>query len=543
MALCREKAIKLPKFALCPLETRRATFYELLVNLLQGHAQRQAEIVAWPQFAALPIPMQAELLRLMASKAIAPRPAPRPDRALGCARPTGWIPSVDRPPCWRGCTRASPPAVPTGGASAQGRPDRSDPTGAAGRCGWVGDKTEGDPLMRIAIYHNLPSGRRQADADRERPPAGAAPSGGRLHPSPAPTTALCRPASPRSQPSDLSVPAPGRCWIRPWGRLNQGLRLADLAQLRRLGQLVASDIRAGGYDVVFVHACQFEKAPSVLACLGDLPSVYYCQEPLRVLYEPQPARPYGDDSSPRRTALKPDRPAAQALPGIGAAHRPAQHAPRHPGCWSTPRFMQQVVGQIYQINPQLSYHGIDAQRFTPLELAKERFVLSVGSLTPLKGFDFLIDALAELPAAQRPPLAIASNFQNPPERAYLEQLAAQKQVSLQLLGSVDDAHLVELYNQALMTLYAPVREPFGLAPLESMACATPVVAVQEGGIPETVLPEQTGLLVQRDPQQFAAAVQRLLADPELATAYGQAGRQHILLHWTGSRLLRLWSST
>lgn len=71
MALCREKAIKLPKFALCPLETRRATFYELLVNLLQGHAQRQAEIVAWPQFAALPIPMQAELLRLMASKAIA----------------------------------------------------------------------------------------------------------------------------------------------------------------------------------------------------------------------------------------------------------------------------------------------------------------------------------------------------------------------------------------------------------------------------------------------------------------------------------------
>ncbi len=70
MAHCREKAIKLPKFAACPLETRRATFYELLVNLLPGHAQRQAEIVAWPQFTALPIAMQAELLRLMASKAI-----------------------------------------------------------------------------------------------------------------------------------------------------------------------------------------------------------------------------------------------------------------------------------------------------------------------------------------------------------------------------------------------------------------------------------------------------------------------------------------
>lgn len=71
MAQCREKAIKLPKFAACPLETRRATFYELLVNLLHGHAQRQANAVAWPQFTALPAHMQAELLRLMASKAIA----------------------------------------------------------------------------------------------------------------------------------------------------------------------------------------------------------------------------------------------------------------------------------------------------------------------------------------------------------------------------------------------------------------------------------------------------------------------------------------
>lgn len=103
---------------------------------------------------------------------------------------------------------------------------------------------------------------------------------------------------------------------------------------------------------------------------------------------------------------------------------------------------------------------------------------------------------------------------------------------MQLLGGVSDDQLVELYNQARVTLYAPVREPFGLVPLEAMACATPVVAVQEGGIPETVLSGQTGLLVPRDPQQFAAAVQRLLADPELAAAYGQAGRQQVLLHWT-----------
>lgn len=71
LATCREKAIRLPKFAACSLETRRATFYELLVHLLTGRPERQSAIIGWPQFTGLPAAMQAELLRLMASKAIA----------------------------------------------------------------------------------------------------------------------------------------------------------------------------------------------------------------------------------------------------------------------------------------------------------------------------------------------------------------------------------------------------------------------------------------------------------------------------------------
>ncbi len=71
LAACREKAIRLPKFAACSLDTQRAVFYELLVNLLPAYPERQLAIVSWPQFTALPARTQAELLRLMASKAIA----------------------------------------------------------------------------------------------------------------------------------------------------------------------------------------------------------------------------------------------------------------------------------------------------------------------------------------------------------------------------------------------------------------------------------------------------------------------------------------
>jgi glycosyltransferase involved in cell wall biosynthesis len=57
-----------------------------------------------------------------------------------------------------------------------------------------------------------------------------------------------------------------------------------------------------------------------------------------------------------------------------------------------------------------------------------------------------------------------------------------------------------------------------------MACATPVVAVYEGGVRESVLHQKTGLLTARDPHQFAHAVQAILTDPELAMKYGAQAR-------------------
>jgi glycosyltransferase involved in cell wall biosynthesis len=190
------------------------------------------------------------------------------------------------------------------------------------------------------------------------------------------------------------------------------------------------------------------------------------------------------------------------------------------------------VQQIYQVEAQVSYHGVDIEAFQPLGLARERFVLSVGSLTPMKGFDFLVQAVGEMPADGRPPLVIASNFQNSDERVYLEQLAGDLAVDLRLEGHVTDERLVALYNQAAVVAYSPHREPFGLVPLEAMACAAPVVAVCEGGVVETVIDEKTGLLVERVPALFAQALGRLLHDPELAWNYGRHGRDVVERRWT-----------
>lgn len=79
-------------------------------------------------------------------------------------------------------------------------------------------------------------------------------------------------------------------------------------------------------------------------------------------------------------------------------------------------------------------------------------------------------------------------------------------------------------------------EPFGLVAIEAMASRTPVVASDVGGLQFTVVPEATGLLV--PPQQekdFAQAIDRLLADPQLKERWGIAARQRVeaTFSWRG----------
>lgn len=81
-------------------------------------------------------------------------------------------------------------------------------------------------------------------------------------------------------------------------------------------------------------------------------------------------------------------------------------------------------------------------------------------------------------------------------------------------------------------IYAPRLEPFGFAPIEAGACGLPVIAVAEGGVRETVIDDETGLLVHNAPRAVADAVARLLADPALVHRLGTAGRANAERRWS-----------
>jgi len=319
---------------------------------------------------------------------------------------------------------------------------------------------------------------------------------------------------------------------RPFGRLNQGIRSADLLRLDALQRRVAARIDDGGYDVVFVHNCQFGQSPSLLKFLRT-PSVYYCQEPPRQLYEPPLERPYNRLSTLQHLGKLVD-------PFPGLYRRTLRRLDRANTLAATivlvnSHYSRETVYRTYGIFAHVGHLGVDTELFRPLSLDKEPLVVSVGALTPNKGFDLVIRSLAQIEAPQRPGLTIISNYVDTAEHGYLRDLAGASGVAVDFRAGVSDDALVEAYNRALLTVYAPVMEPFGFVPLESMACGTPVVGVREAGVRETIIHEATGLLVERDPEYFAAAIAGLASDPNRRASLGQQGRAYVQTEWRWDR--------
>jgi glycosyltransferase involved in cell wall biosynthesis len=317
----------------------------------------------------------------------------------------------------------------------------------------------------------------------------------------------------------------------PFGRLNPIIRLLNLRKIRLANQVIATDIKSSNYDVVFVNPCQFETAPSLLRFIHNTPTVYYCHEPPRIIYEDMPKRSLESSRVRWQNLLDRIDPFPNlyitTLKGIDLHNIESARI-----VLVNSRYMHTSIQQIYQIKPDVCYLGTDVDHFHPNGSIRLSTILSVGSLTPLKGYDFLLEAISNIPKHTRPELRIVSNFQNHEEIDHINKLATQFDVTLIFDHNISDSSLAKLYNQASITVYAPIREPFGLVPLESMASGTPVVAVREGGMQETILDGETGFLVERDPVAFADAIQKLLDDPALAKRMGERGRQHVLENWT-----------
>jgi glycosyltransferase involved in cell wall biosynthesis len=177
--------------------------------------------------------------------------------------------------------------------------------------------------------------------------------------------------------------------------------------------------------------------------------------------------------------------------------------------------------------------GLDPGRFT---------VLQLGRMVPRKGVDTVIQATALLRdrhGIDAQLLVVGGDVQaggrDGPEMARLRELAHKLGIAEHVLftGQKPRAQLRHYYGAADVFVTTPWYEPFGITPVEAMACARPVIGSEVGGIKSTVVDGGTGFLVpSRDPQATADRLATLHRDPGLARSMGEAGLRRAYRHYT-----------
>jgi D-inositol-3-phosphate glycosyltransferase len=185
--------------------------------------------------------------------------------------------------------------------------------------------------------------------------------------------------------------------------------------------------------------------------------------------------------------------------------------------------------------------GVDTAEFTPdgpvAPRGERPRLVSLGRLVRRKGIDEVIEALRRVPAAE---LVIAGGEgDGDPDAARLHERAVRVAVAhrVQLVGPVARQDVPALLRSADAVVCVPWYEPFGIVPLEAMACGRPVVASAVGGIQDTVVDQVTGLLVPpRRPDALAGALRDLLASPTRGAAFGIAGRDRVLARYDWERV-------
>lgn len=191
--------------------------------------------------------------------------------------------------------------------------------------------------------------------------------------------------------------------------------------------------------------------------------------------------------------------------------------------------------------------GVDVTRFRPDGAAEPRGrahrVLTVSRLVRRKGVGTTIAALARLVEQGRDVELVVvggagvagADLPDDPEHQRLDALARSLGVRdhVTFRGQLGQHEMPALYRSADVVVCAPWYEPFGIVPLEAMACGRAVVASRVGGLIDTVVEDATGLHVPpRDESAVAAAVGALLDAPDRRAAYGLAGRERVEARYT-----------
>ena len=323
----------------------------------------------------------------------------------------------------------------------------------------------------------------------------------------------------------------------PFKILNPFGQMLQIIPVWRANKKIAEVINRGDFDIAWIGNCFVTQHPIILKYL-DKPHILYTAEHLRAYYE----QVFWDKMkavSKRGRIMSWLRWLILKATFFVKAQIDKSCIRKASNILVNSYFTKENLLRYYGVTARPLYLGIDLEKFKCQSLEKENLVLSVGGLSPLKGHDLVLEGVAEVPESKRPKFVIiADRIDNPAEKDRYEQLATSLGVNLEIQHNISDDDIVALYNRAKLTVCANLLEPFGLVPLESMGCGTPVVAVKEGGFRETIIHGETGLHVERNIKALARAIEQALDHNEELKSWGTKGLERVQsqfsldFHWS-----------
>jgi glycosyltransferase involved in cell wall biosynthesis len=211
------------------------------------------------------------------------------------------------------------------------------------------------------------------------------------------------------------------------------------------------------------------------------PKLLYCHTPPRIIYDLK--HYYLHQVSPA------------ALPGFIALtvlyRRAYEKALRAMDCVVVnSQTVQKRLKQFTGMDSQVVYPPCNTEAFH--WEGQEDYYISTARLDPLKRVDFVVRAFLNMPDKK---LIVVSGGS---DEIKINKLA-ENASNISVLGWVSENMLRKLIGRCIATLYLPCDEDFGISPVESMAAGKPVIGVAEGGLLETVVPDQTGILLEPPP--------------------------------------------
>lgn len=267
--------------------------------------------------------------------------------------------------------------------------------------------------------------------------------------------------------------------------------------LKKLHRKIAEDIDKKNFDCIVVHPDRFTQAPYLLSLLKTK-SIYYCEEWLRIAYEPEL----------KTKNLKIPNLLYEKITLIIRKYIDKKNTISATQIFTNSYYMADCIRKAYGKNAIVDHLGVDANLYKPGRSKKNK-VLFIGSAETPTGYDLLSSIIPSLKT---------------------------KQISVEIVdlskNILSESSLVRAYNESIATLCLGRLEPFGLTSIESMACQTPVIALNEGGYKETVINAKTGFLIGRNPKQLLESIITLYKNKSLQKKMGKNGREHVKKNFT-----------